>query len=66
MYMCVKLPLGDLNSGPCPPYPLSTYTYGVTIALMKRNFKINEEDANNCELCKRKKNLKFKVNTYQT
>ena len=28
--MCVKLPLGDLNSGPCPLHPTNTYTYGVT------------------------------------
>ena len=31
--MCVKLPSGDLNPGPCPPHPTSTYTCGVTIAL---------------------------------
>jgi len=30
--MCVKLPLGDLNLGSCPPHPTSTYTCGVTIA----------------------------------
>ena len=30
--MCVKLPPGDLNPGPCPPHPTSTYTCGVTIA----------------------------------
>ena len=29
--MCVKLPLGDLNPGPCPSHPTSIYTYGVTI-----------------------------------
>ena len=28
--MCVKLPHGDLNPGPCPPHPTSIYTYGVT------------------------------------
>ena len=28
----MKLPLGDLNLGSCPPHPISTYTYGVTIA----------------------------------
>ena len=32
--MCVKFPLGDLNLNPYPPHPTSTYTYGVTIALM--------------------------------
>ena len=30
--MCVKLPLRDLNPDPCPLYPTSTYTYGVTTA----------------------------------
>ena len=30
--MCVKLLPGDLNPGPCPPHPTSTYTCGVTIA----------------------------------
>ena len=30
--MCVKLPLRDLNLGPCPPHPTSTYICGVTIA----------------------------------
>ena len=30
--MCVKLPLGDLNPGPYPPHPTSTYTYRVTIS----------------------------------
>ena len=29
--MSVKLPLGDLNPGPCPSHPTSIYTYGVTI-----------------------------------
>ena len=29
--MCLKLPLGDLNSGPYPPQPASTYTCKVTI-----------------------------------
>ena len=29
--MCVKLHFGDLNSGPCPSHPTSTYTCGVTI-----------------------------------
>ena len=28
--MCVKLPLGDLNPGLCPPYPTSIYICGVT------------------------------------
>ena len=32
MYMWVKLPLGDLNPNPCPPYPTNTYTCRVTIA----------------------------------
>ena len=31
--MCVKLPLGDLNPGPCPPHSTSTYTCGVTIGV---------------------------------
>ena len=30
--MCVKLPFGDLNPGPCPPYLTSTYIYRVTTA----------------------------------
>ena len=30
--MWVKLPLGDLNPNPCPPYPTNTYTCRVTIA----------------------------------
>jgi len=30
--MCVKLPPGDLNSGPCPPHFTNTYTCRVTIA----------------------------------
>jgi len=30
--MCMKLPPGDLNPGPCPPHPTSTYTCEVTIA----------------------------------
>ena len=30
--MCVKLPPGNLNSGPCPPHPTSTYTCRVIIA----------------------------------
>ena len=29
--MCVSLPPGDLNPGPCPPYSTSTYTCKVTI-----------------------------------
>ena len=32
MYICVKLPLRDLNPGPCPPHPTSIYTCGVTTA----------------------------------
>ena len=28
--MCVKLPPGDLNPGPYPPHPTSTYTSGMT------------------------------------
>ena len=28
----MKLPLGDLNLGSCPPHPTSTYIYGVTVA----------------------------------
>ena len=31
MYMCVKLPPRDLNHGPCPAHPITTYTCGVTI-----------------------------------
>ena len=30
--MCVKLPPGDSNTGPCPPHSTSTYTCGVTIS----------------------------------
>ena len=30
--MCVKLSSEDLNSGPYPPHPTSTYTCGVIIA----------------------------------
>ena len=30
--MCVKLPLGDLNTDPFPPHPISIYTCEVTIA----------------------------------
>ena len=33
MYMCVKLPLINLNLDPYPPYPTNTYIYGVTIVL---------------------------------
>ena len=33
MYMCVKLPPGDLNPGPCSPHPINTYTYEVINAL---------------------------------
>ena len=29
--MCVKHPLGNLNSGSCPPHLISTYTCKVTI-----------------------------------
>ena len=29
--MCVKLPLKNLNSNSCPPYPTSTYNYEVII-----------------------------------
>ena len=31
--MCVKFPSEDLNPDSYPPHPISTYTYGVTIAL---------------------------------
>ena len=31
--MCVKFPPKDLNSGPYPSHPTSTYTCGVTTAL---------------------------------
>ena len=31
--MCVKPPFTNLNPDPCTPYPTSTYTCGVTIAL---------------------------------
>ena len=34
--MCVKLPSEELNPSSYPPHPTSTYTYGVTIALMVR------------------------------
>ena len=29
--MYVKVPLGDLNPGPCPLLPISMYTCGMTI-----------------------------------
>ena len=32
VYMCVKLPPGDLNSNPYPPHPTKSYTCRVTIA----------------------------------
>ena len=32
MYMCVKLPLRDLNPSPCPPHPTNTYICRVTTA----------------------------------
>ena len=32
MCVCVKLPLGNLNSNSYPLYATSTYTYKVTIA----------------------------------
>ena len=31
MYMCVKLPFGDLNPGHCPSHLTNTYTYEVTV-----------------------------------
>ena len=31
--MCVKLLPRDLNPDPCPPHPINTYIYGVTITL---------------------------------
>ena len=31
--MCVKFPPRDLNPDPCPPHPINTYIYGVTITL---------------------------------
>ena len=41
--MCVKLLYKNLNLGPCPLHPTSTYTCGVIIAPMVRgdlsNFK---------------------------
>ena len=30
--MCIQLPPGDLNPGPCLLHPKSTYTCGLTIA----------------------------------
>ena len=39
--MCVKLPLGNLNPIPYPPYPINIYTYGVTTAQL--NIKSNFE-----------------------
>ena len=35
--MYVKLPPGDLNPGPCPSHPTSTYTCGMTTAPRVRN-----------------------------
>ena len=32
MYICVKLPFGDLNHNPCPLTPTNTYIYRVIIA----------------------------------
>ena len=32
MYMCVKLPSGDLNFGPYSPHSTNTYTCEVVIA----------------------------------
>ena len=29
--MCVKFPLGDLNTGPCPPHSTNTYICEVII-----------------------------------
>ena len=40
--MCVKLPLGDLNPSPCPPYLINIYTCRVTIALRVCGDIINE------------------------
>ena len=31
MYICVKLPPGDLNPNPYPLHPTSTYTYRLII-----------------------------------
>ena len=38
--MCVKLPLGDLNPGPCLPHLTSTYTCKVTTAPRVRSGEI--------------------------
>ena len=35
--MCVKLPPGDLNPGPCSPHPTNIYTCGVTTTPKVRN-----------------------------
>ena len=37
MYMCVKLPPGDLNLSPYPLHPTSIYTGVVTTAPMVRS-----------------------------
>ena len=34
--MCVKLPLGNLNSDPCPLHPTSTYIFRMTTTLRVR------------------------------
>ena len=41
--MCIKLPLENLNHGPCPPQPMSTYTCEVIIAsrIYGSEFKID-------------------------
>ena len=39
--MCVKLIPRDLNPGPYPPHPTSTYTCGVTTASMVHGGEIN-------------------------
>ena len=36
----MKLPLEDLNPGPCPLHPISIYTCGVTIASRVCNGKV--------------------------
>ena len=50
--MYVKLLLRDLNPGPYPPYPISTYTYGVTIVprmsvICLQNINTKEYDVKN-------------------
>ena len=41
--MYVKLLSGDLNLSPCPPHPINTYTYGMTITKLTFVLKLLEQ-----------------------